>query len=115
MIPMDQDRVKDKLDPLWTEYREACPDPEPSAHFMPQMWQRIEARRNAMSSAWFRIWAEVWLVATVMAVIVMGAILIPRLQNPPAYQVSYVDVLAAADSANDGAVVSANEPASEPE
>ena len=43
-----------------------------------------------------------WLVATVTLAIVMGAILIPRFQrNPPAYQASYVDVLAAADSAND--------------
>ena len=46
MIPMDQDRVNDKLNPLWAQYREACPDPEPTAGFMPQMWQRIEARRQ---------------------------------------------------------------------
>ena len=102
MERMNQDRINDKLDPLWAQYRDACPDPEPSANFMPQMWQRIEARRNALSSSWFRLWAQVWLVATVTLAIIMGAVLIPRLQNPPAYQASYVDVLAAADSANDG-------------
>jgi anti-sigma-K factor RskA len=110
MDRMDQDRVGDKLDPLWAEYREACPDVEPGAHFMPQLWQRIEIQRSAVASSWFRLWAEVWLVATVTSAIVMGVILIPRLQsNPPAYQASYVDVLAAADSANDGVMLPVGE------
>jgi anti-sigma-K factor RskA len=110
MNPMDQDRVDDKLDPLWAEYREACPDVEPGAHFMPQLWQRIETQRTAVASSWFRLWAQVWLVATVTLTIVMGAILIPRYQsNPPAYQASYVDVLAAADSANDGVMLPSGE------
>lgn len=102
MDRMDQDRVGEKLDPLWAEYREACPDVEPSSHFMPHLWRRIEAQRGAVASSWFRLWAEVWVVATVTLAIVMGVILIPRVQsNPPAYLASYVDVLAAADSLND--------------
>jgi hypothetical protein len=110
MDRMDQDRVGDKLDPVWAAYREAFPDAEPSAHFMPQLWQRIESQRNAVASSWFRLWAEVWLVATVTLAIVMGAILIPRFQsNAPAYQASYVDVLAAADSANDGVMLPSGE------
>lgn len=113
MERMDRDRAQgsseDRLDPLWAQYREACPDPEPSASFMPQMWQRIEARRNAISSSWFRLWAEVWLVATVTVAIVIGAVLIPRLQETPAIQLSYVDVLAAADSAADGVVLPVGE------
>jgi anti-sigma-K factor RskA len=110
MDRMDQDRVGDKLDPLWAEYRSACPDVEPSAHFMPQLWQRIEAQRSAVASSWFRLWAEVWVVATVTLAIVMGAVLIPRFQtNPPAYLASYVDVLAAADSANDSMMLPSGE------
>ena len=103
------DRMEDKLDSLWAEYREACPDPEPSANFMPQLWQRIEAKRGAAASLLLRRWAEVWLVATLALAIVMGAFLIPRLQSPPAYQASYLDVLAAADSANDVAVIPVSE------
>ena len=112
MEPMDQSPKNDKNDPLdrlWAEYRRAWPDAEPSASFMPQLWQRIESRRPSMSSAWFRLWAEVWLAATLALAIVMGAILIPRWQNPPAYQASYVDVLVAADAANDGAVLTGGE------
>jgi hypothetical protein len=85
---------------------------EASAHFMPHLWQRIETQRSAVASSWFRLWAEVWVVATVTLAIVMGAILIPRFQsNPPApaYLASYVDVLAAADSANDGVMLPVGE------
>lgn len=102
------DHMEDKLDALWKEYREACPDPEPSAQFMPQLWQRIEARGNATASILVRRWAEAWLVASVALALVMGAYLIPRFQ-PPAYQASYLDVLAAADSANDAAVIPVSE------
>ena len=109
MERMDRDGVNDKLDLLWAEYRQACPEPEPSASFMPQMWQRIEARQYAMSSSWLRLWAEFWVVATVTLAILMGAILIPRFQEPPAYQASYVDVLAAADAANDVAILPSGE------
>lgn len=103
------DRMDDKLDALWAEYREACPDPEPSANFMPQLWQRIEAKRGATASVLLLRWAEVWLVATLALAIVMGGFLIPRLQSPPAYQSSYLDVLAAADSASDGTVIPVSE------
>ena len=102
------DRMNDRLDSLWAEYRDACPDAEPGANFMPQLWQRIEARRNATVSLLLRRWAEAWLVATVALALAMGAFLIPRL-SPPAYQGSYLDVLAAADSANDLAVIPVSE------
>jgi anti-sigma-K factor RskA len=109
------DHMEDRLNALWAEYREACPDPEPSAQFMPQLWQRIEANRGATVSLLLRRWAEVWLVATLTLAIVMGAFLIPRFQSPPAYQASYIDVLAAADSAADSANDVAVIPVSETE
>lgn len=34
------------LDTLLERYRDACPDTEPGANFMPALWQRIEARRS---------------------------------------------------------------------
>jgi len=104
------DHMEKRLDALWAEYREACPDPEPSAQFTPRLWQRIESSRNTRaSSLLFRRWAEVWLVATVALAIVMSAFLIPRFQNQPAYLASYIDVLAAADSAADSAVLPASD------
>jgi hypothetical protein len=38
-----------RLDTLFEVYREACPEVPPGAHFMPELWQKIEARR----SFWF--------------------------------------------------------------
>lgn len=35
-----------QLDELFHSYRAACPDVEPSASFMPRLWQKIEARHN---------------------------------------------------------------------
>jgi len=35
-----------KLDQLFQAYGAACPEVEPSANFMPQLWQRIESRHT---------------------------------------------------------------------
>jgi hypothetical protein len=35
-----------RLDELFQSYRASCPDIEPSANFMPNLWQKIDARRG---------------------------------------------------------------------
>ena len=35
-----------ELDKLFRSYREACPNIEPGTRFMPNIWQKIESRRN---------------------------------------------------------------------
>jgi hypothetical protein len=35
-----------RLDEAFRRYRDACPDIEPSANFMPGIWQKIEARQG---------------------------------------------------------------------
>ena len=87
------DRMNDKLDALWAEYREACPDPEPSANFMPQMWRRIEERRTASGSV-FRRLAQVCVVATAALAVVLGVVVIPHVQGLTAPFTTYADVLA---------------------
>jgi hypothetical protein len=91
------DRMEDKLDSLWAEYRQACPDPEPSANFIPQVWQRIEARRRATSSL-LRHWVEACVMAALTLTLLIGVFLIPRYQRRPVYQSTYADVLAEAES-----------------
>lgn len=81
-----------RLSAFFAEYRSACPDPEPSADFMPAMWKRIEARRVATVSV-FRHWAQACVMATVALTILIGVVLIPRLQNDPAANSSYVEAL----------------------
>jgi hypothetical protein len=87
------DRMNDKLDALWLEYRDACPDPEAGSNFMPRLWQKIEAKRVETTSV-FRRLAQVCVGATFALTLLMGAVLIPRYQSEGAYNGSYVDVLA---------------------
>src|SRR5271163_1144579 len=90
------DRMDDNLDAqlnaMFAEYRMACPDPEPSADFMPAMWKRIEARRVQTVSV-FRHWAQACVMATVALTVLIGAVLIPRFQSDPASNASYVEAL----------------------
>ena len=84
-----------QLDALWAEYRQACPDPEAGAGFMPGLWQRIEARRAANSSI-FRRMAQVCVGATVALTVSDGSGVDPaHAAELPIYNVTYVDVLTA--------------------
>lgn len=88
------DHMDDKLDALWREYREACPDPEPSAQFMPGLWRRIDGRRRATASV--RRLAQIFVTATVALTLLIGVVLIPRSRDQATYNsATYVDVLAA--------------------
>ncbi len=92
------DRMKDRLDALWVEYREATPDPEASPNFMPQLWQKIEARRVETTSV-FRRLAKICVMATVALALIMSVVLIPRNNNDEVfYTGTYVDILAAEHS-----------------
>ncbi len=96
--------VGDRLDALFGQYREACPDREAGSDFMPQLWLRIEAQRRVPAFL-FRRWAEVCVIATAAAALFISALVIPRFQSAPAYQAHYVDVLAYADSSQDALVL----------
>ena len=92
MDPMNRQPMEDQLDALWAEYRAACPDPETSANFMPMLWQKIEGRRSETTSV-FRHMVQAWVMAA-LALTVLIAVLIPRLQRDPLYSAStYVEVL----------------------
>ena len=92
------DRMKDRLDALWAEYREALPDPEAGPDFMPKLWQKIEARRVETTSV-FRRLAQICVMASVALALVMSAVLIPHNNfDEVFYSGSYVDALAAEHS-----------------
>ena len=86
------DRMTENLDALWAEYRDACPDPEPSAQFTPMLWQKIEARRLETTSV-FRHMAQAWVMAA-LALTLIIVVLLPRLRHEPIYSANtYVEVL----------------------
>jgi hypothetical protein len=80
------------LDSLFSAYREAMPDPEPSAAFTPGVWRKIEARRSPVRL--LRRMAEAFVTLAAVATILIGLFLMPKLQNSSVYAATYVDVLA---------------------
>lgn len=88
------DRLDDKLNSLWAEYREACPEPDASADFMPRLWQQIEKRRNGNARV-FRRLAQICVMGTLALTLLIGAVVIPRLQAEAFFSGSYAEELAA--------------------
>src|ERR1051325_956899 len=92
MDRMNQDRREERLNALFAEYRAACPDCDASADFMPNLWQKIEARRLEATSVFRRV-ARAWLMAA-LALTLLFIVLLPRFQREPIYSAStYVEVL----------------------
>jgi hypothetical protein len=83
-----------RLDDLFHTYRAACPDPEPSVNFMPEMWAKIEARQS--SSTVFNRMAKALVTAALGASVIM-ALLSSSYSQPasPAYEGTYIQALAA--------------------
>jgi hypothetical protein len=98
---MDSMRGNDeqRLDALFRAYRDACPIPEASANFMPNLWQRIEARQTYTFS--FKRMANALVTAALAFSIVLGVYMsIPR--SNPYYSQTFVEVLADANSQDAG-------------
>jgi hypothetical protein len=83
-----------QLDSLFHAYRGACPDPEPSVNFMPEMWTKIEAREA--SSTIFNRMAKALVTAALGASVVMGLLSASYSQPAiPSSDGTYVQALAA--------------------
>ena len=82
-----------QLDALLRSYREACPDPEAGADFMPELWRRIEARRG-VPVVFRRLTQRFVTLAAALCLIMMVYLAYPRPQISPVYTATYVDVLA---------------------
>jgi hypothetical protein len=87
----DNDDEK-QLDALLLAYRDACPEPDPSVNFMPEMWAKIEAREA--SSTVFNRFAKALVTAALGASVLMGLLSMSASQPGPAPDVSYIQALA---------------------
>jgi len=85
--------IDSRLDDLFRAYRAACPDPEPSVNFMPEMWAKIEAREA--SSTVFNRMAKALVTAALGASVIMALMSASYNQPVPAYDGSYIQALAA--------------------
>lgn len=88
--------LEEKLEWLWKAYRAACPEPEPTANFMPGLWSKIEARRGPSWLAPLQVWATRVAAAAGLAAVLLAAS-VGMLQQPSSTEVlelGYVDALA---------------------
>ena len=96
-----EEGLERELDALFAAYRVACPEPEPSANFMPELWQKIEASRSVSYSFTRLTQAFVTAAAAICLVLV---ILQTTLKTQPSFNTqTYVEALADA-SADDSPV-----------
>ncbi len=80
------------LDALFASYREALPDREASAEFMPKLWQAIEARQRFRTVSWRR-WTQAFVSAS-LALCLLFTLAVYAVQRQPApHLFSYVDML----------------------
>ncbi len=85
-----------RLDELFQRYRASCPEIEPSANFMPVVWQRIEARRGFWPV--FARLARTGMAAAALLCLVLLALNFVTVNQRTAFQ-SYTDALMADHSA----------------
>lgn len=93
-MTVDPIRGKDdeRLDALFQAYRRACPTPEPSANFMPNLWQRIESRQTFVFS--LRRMANGFVTAALALSVALGVYMIAIPRTPANVPMSYLEALA---------------------
>jgi hypothetical protein len=84
-----------KLDALFRAYRQACPDPEPGADFMPKLWGRIEARQG-IPLAVLRL-GRVFVSASAALCLAMVLLLLSPLSQNSSVSMTYVEALSNSD------------------
>lgn len=82
-----------QLDALFAAYRDACPDPDPSANFMPHLWQKIEAREQT-STVFGRMARNLMTAALALSVLLGLAASLSHSRTSALPSESYVEVLA---------------------
>ncbi len=88
-VPISGER---DLDRLLAAYKDALPEVEPSAAFMPRLWERIESQQSWRSQLWH--WANSLAAAAVMASLFLVMLqMLPR-TSTSFYSATYLETLA---------------------
>ncbi len=84
---------EDRLDELFLAYRQACPDPDGSVNFMPELWAKIEARQN--STTLFGRMARALVTVALFASVILGMMMSNMSQAPSNFNGTYLEALSA--------------------
>ena len=88
-------RQEDNLDRVFCAYRDATPVPEPGMHFMPHLWEKIDAQRTFAQR--FKSLTQVFVgSAAVLCLLFTGMMVLPGGSASQSHAATYLDVLAEA-------------------
>lgn len=87
---MSSQPYEERLEELFRAYKEACPDPEASANFMPLLWEKIEAQQQMPRL--LKRFTQVFVSAAALLCLVMSALLFAPTPPAPIAQ-TYVEAL----------------------
>lgn len=91
---MEQGNSSERLlDELFLAYRQACPDPDATPNFMPELWAKIEARE--VSTNWFGRVAKALVTAALAASVILGMMISSANQPNAFFNATFVDALRA--------------------
>jgi hypothetical protein len=86
--------LPDEIRAMFASYRDALPDPDPAVNFMPQLWNRIDARRSVAFN--FGRFAKGFVSLAMASCLGMSVLfLAPATHVSPIYGTTYLDALAA--------------------
>jgi hypothetical protein len=88
------DQWNDELNSIFASYKAAVPDPEASANFMPELWRRIEGRRN-LAIRFKKLTQLFMAAAAAMSILFITMLSVPAFSGSDD-DGSYVEVLAKA-------------------
>jgi hypothetical protein len=91
------EELERQLDRLLEAYRRACPDPEPTAAFLPGVWRLIERRRDSTYS--LCRWAQALVGAAAAVCVLLGILLNASTPGPVFNRTTYIEALAEENSA----------------
>ncbi|HKD07468.1 MAG TPA: hypothetical protein VKB79_16320 [Bryobacteraceae bacterium] len=88
---MEHEDRNAELDSWLVAYRDACPEPEPSVNFMPELWAKIEARQ--ISTNLFGRMAKALVTAALAATVILGMISTIGSQPDSSFTGTYLEAL----------------------
>lgn len=92
-----QQPLENQLDALFAAYREACPELEASADFMPRLWARIEGRTQTQVAFAWRRWAQAFLSLAAAACLLIAVVQVLPSSRTAYFHSTYIDQLSEDD------------------
>jgi len=87
----NEDQLNRDLDALFAAYREACPTPDASPDFMPQLWRKIDAGRTATFT--FGRWTGAFVTAAAAICVLLGLLQVYLPSQPTFYTQTYIEAV----------------------